>query len=222
MSVPTIKALAMASCIAPQGLRAATLAAAVAVGLLAGAASPAFAIQEVSVGPRLPSFAAAPIGALPAGVGAINGLAFNGQAFNGLSSHGAAEVPGWAFGSGRTERIGSVLYNTTSGPAWMGADSLGFGSSSFGASRFGASRFGDLGFTTRNTAGVMATDKLMFYTSVGSTTFNTGSSIVPVAPGLQPFQPIGQRMDARAGFKMELAPGLTFGMEATVLVPPAR
>jgi hypothetical protein len=179
-----------------------------AVLALLGAGSQASAIQEVTLGPRAPTFAAGPAASGPLGLGLASGAA----SFSGMTFANTPDVPAWAFSGGRTERIGSMLFNTTSGPSWTGADRFGFG----------PGRFGDLGFTTRNTTGVMATDKLMFYTSVGSTTFNTGSGVVPVAPGLQPFQPVGQRMDARAGFRMELAPGLTFGMEATVLVPPAR
>jgi hypothetical protein len=88
-------------------------------------------------------------------------------------------------------------------------DGLGGGFSPFSLNRGG---FDALGFTTRSTAAVMATESLMFYTSVGNTT--SGFSAAPVAPGLQTIEGPQSRTDVRAGFKMQLVPGLTFGMEA--------
>ncbi len=74
--------------------------------------------------------------------------------------------------------------------------------------------FGDLGFTTRNTTAIMASQNLMFYTSVGSTSYGSSVNIVPTAPGLSLLERPSTQMDVRAGFKMELMPGLTFGAEA--------
>lgn len=175
--------------------------------LLAGlaAASPAFAIQEVTLGPRAPSIAAAADGvswaplALPAPLS--GGLA-------------APEAPGsWAFTGGETTRLGSIFFNVTEGPSWsmrhgpLGAFT-GFDNLSLGRP--------DFGWTTRQTTGVLATDRLMLYTSVGRTTYGSGASLVPLPPGLSLLEQPYQRMDVRAGFKMELMPGLTFGMEAGV------
>jgi hypothetical protein len=167
---------------------------------LAVLATPAVAIQEVTLGPRAPSFVASGAGmgweALPLpGVPAA------------LTASEWREAPRWAFQGGETQRLGSFLFNTRSGPNWAADGGLGF--SPFSLSRGG---FDALGFTTRSTAAVMATESLMFYTSVGNTT--SGFSAAPVAPGLQTIEGPQSRTDVRAGFKMQLVPGVTFGMEA--------
>lgn len=177
-----------------------------ATAALVAAALPAAAIQEVSVGPRAPSFAANGLGWEP--------LALPGpiQGFAGAAAAGPA--PGaWAFQGGETTRIGSMLFNVTSGPNWAMRDGAISGALG-GVGSFGLGRMGDFGFTTRQTTGVMAADNLMFYTSVGRTTFSQPGALAPMAPGLAFIEPPSQRMDVRAGFKMEVVPGVTFQMEA--------
>ena len=176
----------------------------ISVAILAGsiaAATPASAIQEVVLGPRAPSFAA--VSSMGLGWERLQAPAFTG---------GTAERDPrqWAFAGGTTEKLGSFLFNTASGPSW--AVNNGFGLSS-GMGSF-ARGFGDLGFTTRNTTAIMASQSLMFYTSVGATTYGSGASIIPTAPGLSLLERPSTQMDVRAGFKMELMPGLTFGAEA--------
>ncbi len=172
---------------------------------LALGASPASAIQEVVLGPRAPSFAAA----------ASAGLGWGALPMPAPLSYSEAAAPQrdprlWAFSGGTTERVGSFLFNTSSGPSWSMAGPIGFATPLSGALR----NFGDFGWTARSTTGVMATENLMFYTSVGQTTYRTTSSIVPLPPGLSLLERPATEMDVRAGFKMELMPGLTFGAEA--------
>lgn len=173
------------------------------------AASPASAIQEVSIGPRAPSFAANGLGWEPLALpGPIQGFA---------GAVAAGPAPGaWAFQGGETTRIGALLFNVTSGPSWAMRDgAIGGGLGGLGGfGSFGLGRMGDFGFTTRQTTGVMAADNLMFYTSVGRTTFARPGALAPMAPGLAFIEPPAQRMDVRAGFKMEVVPGVTFQMEA--------
>lgn len=176
-----------------------------AVGLLL--AQPAFAIQEVILGPRAPTLSTAPApgfgwGMAPA---AQPGATF----LPGFGGSGAALAPDDA------PKAGSFQFSTQSGPSWsMGGGVAGLGLSSFGASSFGPSfSRPEFGWTTRSTVSVMATDTLMFYSSVGQTSFG-GSATVPTAPGLALIEGPTVRNDVRAGFKMELAPGLSFGMEA--------
>lgn len=176
-------------------------------------ATPAFAIQEVVLGARAPSFAAAP----------MNGLGWQDLPMPGspLSfSTGAAprDPRTWAFTSGETVKMGSFLFNTTSGPNWSLGQPMGF-NSAFSPSVVGSRSFNDLGFTSRTTAAYMASDTLMFYTSVGQTSYRTGPSIIPTAPGLALIEAPSGRADVRAGFKMELMPGLTFGAEAAFSQP---
>ncbi len=186
-------------------------------------ATPAFAIQEVVLGPRSPSFAAA----ASMGLG-WEALPMPSRGSVGFSDNQLARDPRqWAFSGGETVKMGSFLFNTSSGPSWTMASPMGFGSgfSSAFTSAFPGSfgGMGDLGWTTRTTAGVMAADNLMFYTSVGQTTFRGGSSsIIPVAPGLSLLEQPSNRTDMRAGFKMELMPGLTFGVEAAFAPTQAR
>jgi hypothetical protein len=183
--------------------------------LLAG---PAAAIQEVVLGPRAPSFAAA----------ASTGLGWETLPMPSSAPVQAFEAPGfgtsardprqWAFTSGETVRMGSLLFNTSSGPSWSMASPLGFSSSML---RFGGlgGGFGDLGFTTRSTSAVMAAENLMFYTSVGRTTYGGGASAVP-SIGLGVSMSPATQMDVRTGFKMELMPGISFGMEAAFQPAP--
>jgi hypothetical protein len=186
--------------------------------LLAG---PAAAIQEVVLGRRAPSFAAA----ASAGLGWETlpmPLSAPVQAFETPGIGTSARDPRrWAFTSGETVRTGSFLFNTSSGPSWSMASPLGFSSS---MSRFGGlgggfgGGLGDLGFTTRSTSAVMAAENLMFYTSVGRTTYGGGASAVP-SIGLGVSMTPATQMDVRTGFKMELMPGLTFGAEAAFSQP---
>lgn len=170
------------------------------------AASPASAIQEVSIGPRAPSFAANGLGWEPLALpGAI-------QSFAGSNVAGPA-AGAWAFQGGETTRIGALLFNVTSGPNWAMRD-VAIGGGWGGVGSFGLGRMGDFGFTTRQTTGVMAADNLMFYTSVGRTSFSQPGALAPLPPGLAFIEPPSQRMDVRAGFKMEVVPGVTFQMEA--------
>lgn len=170
-------------------------------------ATPALAIMEVPLGPRTPAFANAGAGLgweplqLPAQV--------RSDAFAPVSA-----PANWAFSSGETTRIGGVMFNVTSGPSWM-LDHAGFAPLTAGHQPLSLGRMGDFGWTTRTTAGVMASDRLMFYTSVGHTTFSRPGSLAPLPPGLALIEPPTQRMDMRAGFRMELMPGLTFGAEAS-------
>ena len=170
------------------------------------AATPALAIQEVVLGPLAPTFAAA--SSMGLGWERLQAPAFTG----GMAADIVAERDPrqWAFSGGTTEKLGSFLFNTMSGPSW--AMNNGFGPAS-GMGSFGRG-FGDMGFTTRNTTAIMANPNLMFYTSVGATTYGTGASIIPTAPGLSLLERPSTQMDVRAGFKMELMPGLTFGAEA--------
>lgn len=174
------------------------------LGICLALSAPAFAIQEVQIGPKAPSFAAA-----SGGMG-WEPLALPGQA----PSYAMTPVSmpaSWAFTTGETTRIGAMMFNTTSGPSWaVSQPAFGFG----GLQPMSLGRMGDFGWTTRTTTGVMASDKLMFYTSVGSTTYNRPGALAPLPPGLALIEPPSQRMDVRAGFKVELAPGLTFGAEA--------
>ncbi len=186
------------------------------------AASPALAIQEVPLGPRAPSFAA----------GSAPQMGFDPLALPGITAPSSMSfTPGpelrrdpatWAFSGGETTRIGSMVFNMQSGPSWsMNNGTLGRGD--FGFSRFetlGRSPL-DFGFTSRATTGFLASETLMFYTSVGSTTWRPVGSAAPLAPGLQLLEAPSQRMDMRAGFKAELMPGVTFGLEAG-FAPPAR
>ncbi len=172
------------------------------------AALPAFAIQEVVIGPRAPSFAAAS----GAGLGwETLPLPSAGAAYSTAPQRDPRQ---WAFDSGKTVRLGSFLFNTTSGPSWKLAGPGTFGSSF--ATGFGDSfgRFGEFGFTSRATTALMASENLMFYTSVGQTTFRNTGSVIPTAPGLALIEPPNARSDIRAGFRVELMPGLTFGAEA--------
>ncbi len=180
------------------------------------AATPASAIQEVVLGARAPSFAAAPI----AGLG-WQDLPMPGSPLSFSSGSTARDARQWAFTSGETLKMGSFLFNTTSGPNWSLGDPMGF-SSSFSPSIVGSRGFNDLGFSTRATAAYMASDTLMFYTSVGQTSYRNGPSIIPVAPGLALTEGPSGRSDVRAGFKMELMPGLTFGAEAAFSQPNVR
>lgn len=185
-------------------------------------ASPAAAIQEVVLGPRAPSFAAA----ASAGLGwetlpmpsSAPMQAFEASGF-GTSARDPRQ---WAFTSGETVRTGSFLFNASSGPSWSMASPLGFSSS---MSRFGGlgggfgGGLGDLGFTTRSTSAVMAAENLMFYTSVGRTTYGGGASAVP-SIGLGVSMSPAAQMDVRTGFMMELMPGISFGMEAAFQPAP--
>ncbi len=175
------------------------------------AATPALAIQEVVLGPLAPTFAAA--SSMGLGWERLQAPAFTGGMAAGIVAERDPRL--WAFTGGTTEKLGSFLFNTTSGPSW--AMNNGFGNNGFGlASGMGSlgRGFGDLGFTTRNTTAIMANPNLMFYTSVGATTYGTGTNIIPTAPGLSLLERPSTQMDVRAGFKMELMPGLTFGAEA--------
>lgn len=173
--------------------------------------SPALAIQEVVLGPRAPSFAAAPV----AGLG-WQDLPMPGSSMSFSTGSAARDPRQWAFTAGETTRIGSFLFNTTSGPGWAMNTPLGFGSA---ASFMGPRGFSDLGFTTRTTTGFMASENLMFYTSVGQTNFRTGPSVIPTSPGLALLEGPSARSDVRAGFKMELMPGVTVGAEAAFSQP---
>ncbi len=168
-------------------------------------ATPALAIQEVSLAPRAPSFvgASSGLGWLPVSMPSAPGPI---QSFAGTEVKAA---PAWAFSGGDTTRLGSMVFNVTNGPSWaLSNNGFGLGMGSIGLGR------ADFGFTTRSTAGVMASETLMLYTSVSRTTFSTPGSLAPLPPGLALIEPPSQRMDVRAGFKMELMPGVTFGMEA--------
>lgn len=171
-------------------------------------ATPASAIQEVVIGARAPSFAAGPV----AGLG-WQDLAMPGSAMSFSSANTARDPRQWAFSGGETVKMGSFLFNTTSGPNWAVSNAMGF-NSGFASPTLSSRGFGDMGFTTRTTTGFMASDSLMFYTSVGQTTYRNGPSIIPSGPGLSLIEAPGGRADMRAGFKMELMPGLTFGAEA--------
>jgi hypothetical protein len=186
-----------------------------AFGMTVAIATPSFAVQEVVFGARAPSFAAGPV----AGLG-WQDLPMPGSpmSFAGQGQGALRDPRQWAFTSGETLRMGSFLFNTTSGPNWAMANPMGFGSG-LSSSMFGSRGFADMGFTTRNTTGFMASDTLMFYTSVGQTTFRNGPSIIPTAPGLALIEAPSGRTDVRAGFKMELMPGLTFGAEAAFSQP---
>jgi hypothetical protein len=179
------------------------------------AAAPALAIQEVQLGPRAPSFAAGAAPMMGFDPLALPGItapsSFGAPAFNSSGPELRRDPATWAFTGGETARVGGMFINTQSGPSWT-MDR--FAPLSFSPlSSFGRSPF-DVGFTTRTTAGVMATESLMFYTSMGRTTYATIGSAAPVAPGLQLLEQANQRTDLRAGFKAELMPGVTFGMEA--------
>jgi hypothetical protein len=184
-----------------------------AVATLLAAATPAFAIQEVVLGARAPSFAAAPI----AGLG-WQDLPMPGSPLSFSTSSAVRDPRQWAFTSGETLKMGSFLFNTTSGPNWALGSPMGF-NSAFAPSIVGSRGINDLGFTTRTTAGYMASDTLMFYASVGQTSYRTGPSIIPTAPGLALIETPSGRNDMRAGFKVELMPGLTFGAEAAFSQP---
>jgi hypothetical protein len=179
-------------------------------GLGLVAAVPAAAIQEVTLGPRAPTLSTAPAPGLGWGMAP--------------SAASLAPPPGFTQGfttfDGGPAKAGALMLSTTSGPSWATTSPMGF--SSFGSgigSSFGRA---DLGWTTRSTAGVMATDTLMFYTSVGQTNWRNGSGVVPSAPGLALIEGPSVRNDVRAGFKMELMPGLSFGMEAAFSQGPQR
>lgn len=180
------------------------------------AATPAFAIQEVVLGARAPSFAAGPV----AGLG-WQDLPMPGSPLSFSSVTVDRDPRQWAFTGGETIKMGSFLFNTTSGPNWAMNSPLGF-NSGFASPLFGARGLGDLGFTSRATAAVMASETLMFYTSVGQTTYSNSASLVPLPPGLALIEAPSGRSDVRAGFKMELLPGLTFGAEASFSQPNAR
>jgi hypothetical protein len=175
------------------------------------AATPAFAIQEVVLGARAPSFAAGPV----MGFG-WQDLPMPGSPMSFATSSAARDPRQWAFTGGETLKMGSFLFNTTSGPNWAvgGMGGLGFSSPSIGPRGFA-----DMGYTTRTTTGFMASESLMFYTSVGQTTYRSGPSVIPVPPGLALIEAPSGRSDVRAGFKMELMPGLTFGAEAAFIQP---
>jgi hypothetical protein len=170
------------------------------------AATPALAIQEVVLGPRAPSFAAA--SSMGLGWERLQAPVFTGGMAAGIVAERDPRL--WAFSGDTIEKLGSFLFNTTSGPSWAINNGLGLGS---GMGPF-ARGFGDLGFTTRNTTAIMASPNLMLYSSVGSTIYGSGASIIPTAPGLSLLERPSTQMDVRAGFKMELMPGLTFGAEA--------
>jgi hypothetical protein len=188
-----------------------------AIGCLAAAAfaGPAAAIQEVRLGARAPSFAAGGAPQMGFDPTALPGITAP-QSFD-LGSGAARRDPAtWAFSGGETAHVGSLFLNTQSGPNFLMSrpGDLGFSPlASFGRGPF------DMGFTTRSTAGVLAAENLMFYTSVGRTTWNTIGSAAPVAPGLQLLETPSQRVDMRAGFKAEIMPGLTFGLEAGFAAP---
>jgi hypothetical protein len=173
------------------------------------AATPAFAIQEVVLGARAPTFAAGPVASLR-----WQDLPMPGSPMS--FSAGAAERDPrqWAFSSGETVKMGALLFNKTAGPAWAMNGPLGV-DSGFASPLFSARGFGDMGFTSRATTAIMASETLMFYTSVGQTTYNTSASIIPTPPGLALIEAPSARSDVRAGFRMELMPGLTFGAEAS-------
>jgi hypothetical protein len=165
---------------------------------LATVATPAAAIQEVTLSPRAPSFAT--------GQGASLGwetLAMPGAAPSFAPAPALRDPRGWAFTSGKTEQVGAFLFNTTTGPNWAMGGPFG-----------GLSAFRDLGFTTRQTTAVMAAENLMFYTSLGRTTFASGPSAVVPPIGLGLTSTPSAQMDMRAGFKVELMPGFTFQAEA--------
>lgn len=177
------------------------------------AATPASAIQEVMLGARAPSFAAGPI----AGLG-WQDLPMPGSALSFSTASTARDPREWAFAGGETIKMGSFLFNSTSGPSWAVSSPMGFGSS-FASPLMGSRGIGDFGFTTRATTGFMASENLMFYTSVGQTSYRNGPSVIPSAPGLALIEAPSGRADVRAGFKMELMPGLTFGAEAAFSQP---
>jgi hypothetical protein len=179
------------------------------IAAVALCATPALAIQEVPVSPRAPSFA-------------VGGAAYAPLPLAGPLSFAQPDVDAgrdprvWAFSGGETSRVGSLLFNTTSGPSWR---MDGFGPMSAVPMSFApmGRSFGDpaFGWTTRQTAGVLAAPNLMFYTSVGRTDFGPARSALPSGPpGLALSEQTGPRMDMRAGMKMELMPGVVFGMEA--------
>lgn len=185
----------------------------IALAAALAAATPASAIQEVVLGARAPSFAAAPMASL-----GWQDLPMPGSPLSFSTGSAARDPREWAFSGGETIRMGSFLFNTTSGPNWAVGSPMGFNSSF--ASPFMAPRgFNDFGFTSRTTTGFMASENLMFYTSVGQTSYRTGPSIIPTAPGLALIEAPSGRADIRAGFKMELMPGLTFGAEAAFSQP---
>jgi hypothetical protein len=179
--------------------------AATAAAVLA-AANPAFAIQEVTLGARAPSFASGPMASL-----GWQDLPMPGSPLSFSGGAAARDPRQWAFSGGETVRIGSFLFNTTSVPNWAPGNAGAFG---FASSLIGSRRFEHFGFTTQATAGFMASENLMFYTSVGQTSYRNAPPVVPVAPGLSLIEAPSGRSDVRAGFKMELMPGLTFGAEA--------
>jgi len=177
------------------------------------AATPALAIQEVVLGARAPTFAAGPVASLGWQDLPMPGspMSFN----TGAAEHDPRQ---WAFSSGETVKMGALLFNMTSGPTWAVNSPLGF-NSGFASPLFISRGFGDIGFTSRATTAIMASETLMFYTSVGQTTYNNSASIIPTPPGLALIEAPSARSDVRAGFRMELMPGLTFGAEASFSQP---
>jgi hypothetical protein len=183
------------------------------IGLGVLAAPSAFAIQEVTLGPKAPSFAAS-------GLGWGMGPAMSGYATS--PAAGGAFSPGFGLSSfsspgGEPLKAGAFQFSTRSGPAWAMEEGAGFGA--FGVGFPGSIGRGGFGFSTRSTASVMATDALMFYSSVGQTTFDTRASLVPTPPGLALLETPSARTDLRAGFRFEVMPGVSFGMEAGVSAP---
>ena len=180
------------------------------IGLGLLAAPSTFAIQEVTLGPKAPSFAAPGLGW---GMGPASSSPASSPAAGGAFSPGLG-LSSFTSPGGEPLKAGAFHFSTRSGPAWAMEEGAGFGA--FGVGFPGAMARGGFGFSTRSTASVMASDTLMFYSSAGQTRFDMRPALVPTPPGLALLETPSARTDMRAGFRFEVMPGVSFGMEAGV------